>query len=64
MGKEYKVKSDDVGKKCSLKTVVLAVKIKNLAEVKQLKKARVELRAGGSLHGPEKPGWSVGGREK
>ena len=33
-------------------------------KVKQLKVARVDLRAGGGLHGPEKPGWSAGGREK
>ena len=24
----------------------------------------IELRTGGSLHGPEKPGWSAGGKEK
>ena len=28
---------------------------KSLAKVKQPKVARVELRAGGGLHGPEKP---------
>ena len=26
--------------------------------------ARVELRASGDLHGPEKLGWSTGGKEK
>ena len=26
--------------------------------------SRVELRAGGGFHGPEKPGWSAGGKEK
>ena len=47
-----------VGKKRPLKTVVLAVKLcrKILAKEKQPKVARVELRAGGGLHGPEKPG--------
>ena len=55
-----------VGKKCSLKTVALEVILwrKSLAKVKQLKVARVDLRAGGGLHGLEKPGWSAGGREK
>ena len=56
-----------MGKKYSLKTVALAVKIKSLkklAKVKQPKVARVELRAGGGLHGPEKLGWSAGGKEK
>ena len=55
-----------MGKKCSLKTVALEVILwrKSLAKVKQLKVARVDLRAGGDLHGPEKPGWSAGGREK
>ena len=24
----------------------------------------IEFRAGGNLHGPEKPGWSAGGMEK
>ena len=41
-----------MGKKYSLKTVALAVKIKSLkklAKVKQPKVARVELRAGGGL---------------
>ena len=54
------------GKKCPLKTVAIAVKLwrKNLAKVKQTKVARVELRAGGGLHGSEKPGWSAGGKEK
>ena len=37
---------------------------KNLTKVKQPKVPRVELRAGGSLHGPEKPEWSAGGMEK
>ena len=55
-----------VGKKHPLKTVALAVKLsrKSLAKVKQAKVARVELRAGGGLHRPEKPGWSAGGKEK
>ena len=52
------------GKKCLLKTVALAVKMKSLAKVKQPKVARVELRAGGGLHGPEKPEWRAGGMEK
>ena len=54
------------GKKHPFKTVALAVKLwrKSLAKVKQPKVARVELRAGGGLHGPEKPGWSAGGKEK
>ena len=33
-------------------------------EVKQPKVARVELRAGGGLYRPEKPGWSASGMEK
>ena len=33
-------------------------------KVKQPKVARVELRAGGGLHGPETPGWSAGGKEQ
>ena len=55
-----------MGKKRPLKTVALAVKLwrKSLAKVKQPKVARVELRAGGGLYGPEKPGWSAGGKEK
>ena len=56
-----------MGKKCSLKTVALEVKIKSLkklAKVKQPKVARVELRAGGGLYRPEKPGWSASGMEK
>ena len=32
--------------------------------LKKSKVARAELRAGGGLHGPEKPGWSAGGMEK
>ena len=31
---------------------------------KQSKVAKAELRAGGGLHGPKKPGWSAGGMEK
>ena len=31
---------------------------------KQSKVARVEIRAGGGLHGPEKPGWSAGDMEQ
>ena len=55
-----------VRKKCPLKTVALVVKLrrKSLAKAKQPKVARVELRAGGGLNGPEKPGWSAGGMEK
>ena len=58
-----------VGKKCPLKTVALAVKwgklvTKKPGKSKQLKVARVELRDGGDLHGPEKPGWSAGAIEK
>ena len=53
-----------MSKKFPLKTVGLAVKMKSLAKVKQPKVARVELRVRGSLHGPEKPGWSVSGIEK
>ena len=33
-------------------------------KVKQLKLVRVELRASGGLHGPQKPGWSASGKEK
>ena len=33
-------------------------------KVKQLEVAREELRAAGGIHGPEKPGWSAGGKEK
>ena len=45
-----------MGKKCPLKTVALVVKLswKSLAKVKQPKVARVELSAGGGIHGPEK----------
>ena len=59
-------KKTPVGEKCPLKTVALAVKTwrKNLAKVKQAKVARVELRAGGGLHRPEKSGWSAGDKEK
>ena len=55
-----------MGKKRTLKTVALAVKLwrKNLEKVKQPKVARVELRAGGGLHEPEKPAWSADGKEK
>ena len=54
------------GKKRPLKTVALAVKLwrKSLAKVKQPEVARVELRAGGGFHDPEKPGWSACGKEK
>ena len=45
-----------MGKKCPLKTVALAVDKKK----KQSKVVGVELRAGGGLHEPEKPGWSAG----
>ena len=31
---------------------------------RQSKVVRVELRAGGGLHGPEKPGWSAGDMAK
>ena len=40
-----------VGKKCPLKTVALAV----VETEKAIKVVGVELRAGGGLHGPEKP---------
>ena len=46
-----------MGKKCPLKTIASAVDEK----AKQSKVARVELRAGGGLHWPEKPGWNAGG---
>ena len=49
-----------MGKKCPLKTVALAVEL--WKKVKQPKVARLELRAGGGLHGPEKPGWIAGGK--
>ena len=45
-------------KKCPLKTVVLAIDEKENGVV------GVELRSGGGLHGPEKPGWSAGDMEK
>ena len=44
-----------VGKKCPLKTVALAV----VETEKAIKVVGVELRAGGGLHGPEKPEWSA-----
>ena len=34
------------------------------AKAKQSKIVGVELRAGGDLYGPEKPGWSAGDMEK
>ena len=37
---------------------------KNLAKVKEPKVARVEFRASGGLHRPDKPEWSAGGTEK
>ena len=49
-----------MGKKCPPQTVALGVD----GKAKQSKVARVELRAGGGLHGPEKLGWSAGGMEK
>ena len=49
-----------VGKKRPLKTVALVVD----GKVKQLKVARVELRAGEDLHRLEKPGWSAGSLEE
>ena len=49
-----------MGKKCPPKTVALVVD----GKVKQLKVARVELRAGGDLHRLEKPEWSAGSMEK
>ena len=39
-------------------------KMKSLANVKQPKVARVELRAGRGLHRTEKSRWSAGGIEK
>ena len=45
-----------MGKKCPMKIVALAVDEKE----KAIKEVGVELRAGGGLHGPEKPGWSAG----
>ena len=53
-------------KRLRVKTVALAVKLwwKSLAKVKQPKVARVELRASGGVHRPEKLGWSAGGMEK
>ena len=44
-----------VVKKCPLKTVALVV----VETQKAIKVVGVELRAGGGLHGPEKPGWSA-----
>ena len=57
-------KKTPVGKKCPLKTVALAVKMKCMAKVKQPEVARVELKAGRGLHRPEKSRWSAGGIEK
>ena len=45
-----------MGIKCPLKTIAFAVDEKK----RQSKVVGVELRAGGGLHGPEKPGWSAG----
>ena len=45
-----------MGKICPLKTVVIAVDEK----MRQSKVVGVELRAGGGLHGPDRPGWSPG----
>ena len=50
-----------VGKKCPLKTAALAVDEK---KQRQSKVARVELRAGGGRHGPQKPRSSVAGMAK
>ena len=44
-----------MGKKCPLKIVALTVDEKE----KAIKLVRVEPRAGGGLHRPEKPGWSA-----
>ena len=65
-GEGMKGKKTPVGKEHQLKTVALAVRLlrKSLAKVKQPKVARVEFRAGGGPHRPEKPGWSAGGKEK
>ena len=41
-----------------------AVSEKAWQKGKQPKVARVGLRDGGGLYGPERPGWSAGGREK
>ena len=57
LGKERKVKNV-CGQKCPLKTVALAVDEK----AKAIQSSQgIEFRAGGNLHGPEKPGWSAGG---
>ena len=65
-GEGVQGKKAPMGKKYTLKTVALAVKMwrKNLAKIKQPKEATVELRAGGGLYRPEKPRWSAGGKEK
>ena len=57
------------GKKSSLKTIELAVKRDKLvtdkpSKSKQPEVARIEFRAGGGLHGPEKPRCSASGIEK
>ena len=50
-----------VGKECPLKTVALVVDEK----AKEIKSSQgIELRAGGRLHGSEKPWWSAGGMVK
>ena len=58
-----------VSKKIPLKTVAHAVKwdkqaTKRPGKSKQPEVAKIELRAGGGLHRPEKPSWSAGGIEK
>ena len=55
-----------VGKKSPLKTIELAVKRDKLvtdkpSKSKQPEVARIEFRAGGGLHGPEKPRCSASG---
>ena len=63
VGKECKVKAP-VGKKRPFGSTRGKLWRKSLAKVKATEVARVELRAAGGFHGPEKPGWSAGGNEK
>ena len=45
-----------MSKKCPLKTIALGVDEKE----KAIKSSWGRVRAGGDLHGSEKPGWSAG----
>ena len=61
-GRRVRQKTPVAKKKYLLKTVALAVKMWRKSKAIESNQG-IELRAGGGIHRPEKPGWSASGME-